>query len=153
MRYRDQKVCDLRFVPGWIAKPAVRHPADSVAPDDQQPRTVCSPQNPQSEWPVAVRLAHATQHLPRTYQTRSMTNIEIYTLQGCPFCAKVEAKLDELDLEYEEHSVPRSRSERTEVEAVSGQTGVPVLVDHQNGVEGMHESEDIVQYLEEQYGS
>ena len=80
-----------------------------------------------------------------------MTNLELYKLEGCPFCAKVEAKLDERDLEYEEHSVPRSRSERQRVEAVSGQTGVPVLVDHENGVEGMPESEDIIQHLEEEY--
>ena len=82
-----------------------------------------------------------------------MANIEFYKLEGCPFCAKVESKLDELGLEYEEHSVPRSRSERTMVEAVSGQTGVPVIVDHENGVDGMAESDDIVQYLEEEYGS
>ena len=49
--------------------------------------------------------------------------------------------------------VPRSHSERTEVEAVSGQTGVPVLVDRDNGVEGMPESDDIVAYLEREYGS
>jgi len=39
------------------------------------------------------------------------------------------------------------------VEAVSGQRGVPVLVDTDNGVEGMNESDDIVEYLEETYGS
>jgi glutathione S-transferase len=49
--------------------------------------------------------------------------------------------------------VPRSHSERTEVEEVSGQTGVPVLVDPEHGVEGMPESDDIVEYLEETYGA
>jgi glutathione S-transferase len=34
----------------------------------------------------------------------------------------------------------------------SGQTGVPVLVDEEHGVEGMPESDDIVAYLEETYG-
>lgn len=82
-----------------------------------------------------------------------MPALELYKLPGCPYCAKVEAKLDELGLEYEEHEVPRSHSERDMVEAVSGQTGVPVLVDHANGVEGMPESDDIIAYLEEQYGS
>ena len=48
--------------------------------------------------------------------------------------------------------VPSSHSERDEVEAVSGQTGVPVLVDEENDVEGMAESDDIVEYLEENYG-
>jgi glutathione S-transferase len=82
-----------------------------------------------------------------------MPTLELYELSGCPYCAKVKTKLDELDLEYESHMVPSSHAERTEVEAVSGQTGVPVLVDHEHGVEGMAESDDIVAYLEETYGS
>jgi len=81
-----------------------------------------------------------------------MADLELYELDGCPYCAKVTRKLDELDLAYESHMVPRSHDERTEVEAVSGQTGVPVLVDNEHGVEGMPESDDIVAYLEETYG-
>jgi glutaredoxin 3 len=81
-----------------------------------------------------------------------MPNLELYELEGCPYCAKVKQKLDELDLEYESHMVPSSHDERTEVEAVSGQTGVPVLVDEEHGVEGMPESDDIVAYLEQTYG-
>ena len=48
--------------------------------------------------------------------------------------------------------VPSSHDERTEVEAVSGQTGVPVLVDPEHDVDGMSESDDIVAYLDETYG-
>ncbi|WP_115864458.1 glutathione S-transferase N-terminal domain-containing protein [Halorussus litoreus] len=81
-----------------------------------------------------------------------MANLELYELDGCPYCAKVVDKLDELDLDYESHSVPSSHAQRDEVEAVSGQTGVPVLVDEENGVEGMPESDDILEYLEETYG-
>ncbi|WP_435180711.1 glutathione S-transferase N-terminal domain-containing protein [Halorussus sp. AFM4] len=81
-----------------------------------------------------------------------MANLELYELQGCPYCAKVKDKLDELDLDYESHMVPSSHAERDEVEEVSGQTGVPVLVDEENDVEGMPESDDIVEYLEETYG-
>ena len=82
-----------------------------------------------------------------------MANLELYELEGCPYCEKVIRKLDELELEYDSHMVPRSHDERTEVEAVSGQTGVPVLIDEEHGVEGMPESDDIVEYLEETYGS
>ncbi|WP_159902734.1 glutathione S-transferase N-terminal domain-containing protein [Salinirussus salinus] len=81
-----------------------------------------------------------------------MADLELYELDGCPYCAKVTRKLDELGLEYESHMVPRSHDERTEVKAVSGQTGVPVLVDNEHGVEGMPESDDIVEYLEQTYG-
>ena len=82
-----------------------------------------------------------------------MSDLELYELQGCPFCIKVQRKLDELGLEYESHSVPRRRSQRTEVKEISGQTGVPVLVDPDHDVEGMPESRDIVAYLEETYES
>jgi glutathione S-transferase len=81
-----------------------------------------------------------------------MSNLVLYELEGCPYCAKVKRKLDELGLEYEARMVPRSHAERTEVKEVSGQTGVPVLVDPDHDVEGMPESDDIVRYLEETYG-
>jgi glutaredoxin len=82
-----------------------------------------------------------------------MPDLELYELEGCPYCAKVKRKLDDLGLEYESHMVARSHDDRTEVEAVSGQTGVPVLVDNDNGIEGMPESDDIVAYLDREYGS
>ncbi|WP_144905232.1 glutathione S-transferase N-terminal domain-containing protein [Halobellus captivus] len=82
-----------------------------------------------------------------------MSDLVLYELDGCPYCAKVIDKLNELGLEYESVKVPSAHSERTEVETVSGQTGVPVLVDEANGVEGMSESGDIVEYLEETYGN
>jgi glutathione S-transferase len=82
-----------------------------------------------------------------------MTDLTLYELEGCPYCAKVKTALADLDLEYESVMVPRSHSERTEVESISGQTGVPVLVDEANGIEGMSESDDIVEYLEETYGN
>lgn len=81
-----------------------------------------------------------------------MTEIQFYELPGCPYCRRVRNKLDELDLAYETHEVPRSHSERTEVEELTGQTGVPVLVDEDHGVDGMAESADIVEYLEATYG-
>ncbi|WP_435128013.1 glutaredoxin family protein [Halobaculum sp. D14] len=82
-----------------------------------------------------------------------MSDLVLYELEGCPYCAKVKNKLAELGLEYDSVMVPQSHDERTEVKEVSGQTGVPVLVDEEHGVEGMPESDDIVEYLEETYGS
>ena len=81
-----------------------------------------------------------------------MANLELYELEGCPYCAKVKEKLDDLDLDYDSHMVAGPKSERDEVEGVSGQRGVPVLVDEENDVEGLHESDDIVEHLEENYG-
>ncbi len=82
-----------------------------------------------------------------------MADITLYELPGCPYCAKVIDKLDELGVAYDSIEVPRSHGERTEVKEVSGQTGVPVIVDEVHGVDGMNESDDIVAYLEETYGA
>ncbi len=76
----------------------------------------------------------------------------LYELPGCPYCRKVTRTLDALELEYESRQVPAAHASRDEVERISGQTGVPVLVDPANDVTGMPESDDIVAYLEETYG-
>jgi len=80
-----------------------------------------------------------------------MSDLILYELPGCPYCAKVTSKLDDLGLAYESREVPRSHSERTEVKEVSGQTGVPVLIDEEHDVDGMPESDDIVAHLDEHY--
>lgn len=80
-----------------------------------------------------------------------MTPIEFYALDGCPFCAKVRERMNELGVEYNTHSVPRSHAERTEVKELTGQTEVPVIVDSDHGIDGMNESDDIVEYLNETY--
>ena len=82
----------------------------------------------------------------------SSPELELYHLQGCPYCKQVTQALSDLGLEYKTHSVAHSRSNRPEVEEVSGQRGVPVLVDRTNGIEGMAESDDIIEYLYDEYG-
>jgi len=84
--------------------------------------------------------------------TEPAPQLELYNLQGCPYCKKVRRARDDLDLAYETHSVPPARSDRTEVYEASGQYGVPVLVDHTNDIDGMAESDDIVAYLYAEYG-
>jgi glutathione S-transferase len=82
-----------------------------------------------------------------------MSNLILYELPGCPYCAKVIDTLDELGLEYESRTVPRSRGDRTEVKEISGQAGVPVLIDEAHGIDGMPESDDIVAHLEANYAN
>ncbi|WP_283402553.1 glutathione S-transferase N-terminal domain-containing protein [Halorubrum sp. DM2] len=77
--------------------------------------------------------------------------LELYRLPGCPYCAKVERKLEGFGLDYKSHNVLPFRFLRFKVKSVSGQSGVPVLVDSEHGVEGMAESDDIVTYLENTY--
>ncbi|MDQ2049649.1 glutathione S-transferase N-terminal domain-containing protein [Natronolimnohabitans sp. A-GB9] len=79
-------------------------------------------------------------------------DLELYELTGCPYCAKVRWALSDLGLDYESHTVPSSREDRTAVYEASGQYEVPVLVDRTNGVDGLSESDDIIAYLYEEYG-
>ncbi|MFB6191673.1 MAG: glutathione S-transferase N-terminal domain-containing protein [Candidatus Nanohaloarchaea archaeon] len=76
--------------------------------------------------------------------------LELYQFEGCPFCSKVREKMTELGLDFIARQVD-PKGDRSRVEEVSGQTGVPVLVDPNRDVV-MPESDDIVEYLEEHYG-
>ncbi len=74
--------------------------------------------------------------------------LELYQFEGCPFCGKVRQKMTELGLDFIARQV--DPNDRTRVKEVSGQEGVPVLVDSNTNTT-MPESDDIVKYLEEHY--
>ena len=74
-------------------------------------------------------------------------SIVLYSLDGCPYCEKVEEALDEHGIEYETRWVEGLHSERDEVKRVSNQRSVPVLIDEDAGVT-MPESDNIVEYVE-----
>ena len=74
-------------------------------------------------------------------------SLTLYSLDGCPFCETVHEALDAAGVDYETQWVEAMHSERNEVKRVSGQRGVPVLVDHDRGVT-MAESEKIVEYID-----
>lgn len=73
--------------------------------------------------------------------------MELYALDGCPYCEKVHDALDAAGVDYETHWVGGRHSERDEVKRISGQRGVPVLVDGDRGVV-MPESDNILDYIE-----
>ncbi|TYL40036.1 NrdH-redoxin [Natronococcus pandeyae] len=76
--------------------------------------------------------------------------VTLYRLEGCPYCEIAVDRLEELDVEYESIWVEGLHSKRDEVKRVSGQRGVPVVVDDEYGVT-MPESERILDYLESTY--
>ena len=77
-------------------------------------------------------------------------SITLYQLDGCPYCEKVADRLDELGIEYETIWTEALHSKRNEVKRVSGQRGVPVLVDDEHGVT-MPESDRILEFAERSY--
>ena len=73
--------------------------------------------------------------------------VRLYALDGCPWCEKVSDALDEAGIEYETEWVDALHSDRNEVKRVSGQRGVPVLIDDERGVT-MSESANILEYVD-----
>jgi glutaredoxin 3 len=62
----------------------------------------------------------------------------------CP-CGKVARALRRAGIDYEEVRVPARKRDRPEIEELTGQRNVPVLV---HGEEVVHDSKRIVQYVE-----
>jgi len=72
------------------------------------------------------------------YRCRTPTNFL------CP-CGAVSRRLRKLGLEHTTQRVAQGRSRRPEIEELTRQRRVPVLVD---GAEIVHDSKRIIQYLE-----
>ncbi len=74
--------------------------------------------------------------------------IKLYQFESCPYCRMVREKLSELQITYININVPRDKSQRQEVQEVSGQRAVPVLVD---GDTVLDDEEKILPYLDQKY--
>jgi glutathione S-transferase len=99
----------------------------------------------------AVRLGRGTRC--RVEQPRSgLKPMTLYNMEGSPYCRKVRETLSELDLEYIVRNVPKGSPKRAALGKRGGKIQVPYLIDPNTTTE-MYESEDIVAYLEGQYGS
>lgn len=79
--------------------------------------------------------------------------LELYQFESCPFCQKVRQKMTELDLDYICRNVPKGSDSRELLRELGGKEQVPFLVDNSSSDEVvmMYESENIVEFLEENY--
>ncbi|MBI4208513.1 MAG: glutathione S-transferase N-terminal domain-containing protein [Deltaproteobacteria bacterium] len=85
-------------------------------------------------------------------RTRPEKILELYDMEGCPFCRLVREVISELDLEVMIYPCPKGGSRfRREVEKRGGRQQFPYLVDPNTGTE-MYESRDIIDYLFKTYG-
>jgi len=64
-------------------------------------------------------------------------------------CGKVSRAVNKRGLDLQEVRVPQQRRHRLEIEELTGQKWVPVLVD---GKEVIHDSHRILEYLRQAYG-
>jgi glutathione S-transferase len=83
--------------------------------------------------------------------------LELYQAEDCPHSKRVRGKLGELGVSYVTHN-PRSmegdernRQTHQELQKLSGDDGIPVLVDHGRG-ETLDDADEIVDFLDERYG-
>ncbi len=88
------------------------------------------------------------------FETREQPDelLVLYNIEASPYCRKVRERLNELNLDYRVENVGKLSSRRPELEERGGEVMVPYLIDANEGVE-MYESDEIVAYLEDTYGS
>jgi glutathione S-transferase len=75
--------------------------------------------------------------------------VRLYHRWKCPWCAAARQAIENVGAEVELVEVPYPREERDEVERMSGQRRVPVLVD---GDDVVVESRRVVRHLYSRYG-
>jgi glutathione S-transferase len=77
--------------------------------------------------------------------------MRLYQTEWCPYCRRVRMKLTELGITYLAVNVPREKALRADLMAVSGQPGIPTLVDRDVII--ADDDEAIIAYLEARYGT
>jgi len=80
-----------------------------------------------------------------------MAELTLYDRPDCPYSKRVRRVLDVLDVEYEEIIVPTDRDDRETVESITGQQGIPVLVDDNHPDGWLADSGEISTYLKNEY--
>lgn len=87
-----------------------------------------------------------------------MTNtagLSLYQTRFCPYCERVRRTVAELGIELESRDINASSARRAELATATGRTTVPCLrIEGDDGsVEWMHESSDIIAFLETRFGT
>jgi len=98
----------------------------------------------------AVRLGRGTRCRVPTPR-EGLQPLTLYNMEGSPYCRKVRETLSELNLQHLVRNLPKGSPKRAELAERGGKVQVPYLVDPNTG-RAMYESDDIVAYLEREYG-
>ncbi|MFQ5418035.1 MAG: glutaredoxin family protein [Myxococcota bacterium] len=83
------------------------------------------------------------------------SGLVLYQTRSCPFCERVRRALRRLDLDIALRDINESSARRAELVAATGRQTVPCLrIGRGDGDdEWMHESVEIIAYLEERFGT
>lgn len=83
---------------------------------------------------------------------RKLTPLELFNMEGSPYCRKVREVLSELDLEHVVRNVPKGSPQREQLARLGGKVQVPFLIDPNTKI-SLYESEEIIAYLLHHYGA
>ena len=101
---------------------------------------------------LATAIRGGTGISARPAVSKPAKTLELYEMEGCPYCRLVREALTELDLDAIIYPCPKNGERyRPQVMALGGKAQFPFLVDPNSG-EQMYESMDIVKYLFATYG-
>lgn len=78
--------------------------------------------------------------------------LELYQFEACPYSKKVREKMSELGIDYVLRNVSQDKNKRERLVQVSGQDGVPTLIDSTLDLVIPGDGERIIQHLENYYG-
>ena len=76
--------------------------------------------------------------------------LALYEYRSCPYCARVRDAMARLGIEIESRNIQQDRQRLRELVDATGRTQVPCLrIDEGESAHWLHESVDIIRYLEE----
>jgi glutathione S-transferase len=83
-----------------------------------------------------------------------MSDLSLYQTAYCPYCERVRAAVRRLGLDIEARDIDAKAAWRSELVKATGRQTVPCLrIEHADGEdEWLHESADIIGYLDERFG-
>ena len=83
----------------------------------------------------------------------AMEGLALYQLNACPFCIKTRRAMHKLNINLEIRDINKDKTIRDELKTGGGKVQVPCLrIERNNKTQWMYESNDIIQYLQEQVG-
>jgi glutaredoxin len=78
-----------------------------------------------------------------------LPGLSLYHFEGCPYCDRVRSAMSRLSLDIELRDIHKQAKYREELVAATGRQMVPCLrIEGSGKPRWMHESADIVRYLE-----
>jgi len=77
--------------------------------------------------------------------------LELYQFEECPYSTQVRLKMSEWEIDYILRNVSNLKSKRQRLKKISGQNGVPALIDSLRNVVIAGDEKRIIAYLRKHY--